>query len=69
MAKRFPHRRGVYSYVQRGLNPHVGFLAGWLILLDYVFVPQPAVHLCRQLVPETSSANPGWVWILIFKSP
>ena len=39
MAKRFPIAGSVYSYVQRGVNPHVGFLAGWLILLDYVFVP------------------------------
>lgn len=39
MAKRFPIAGSVYSYVQRGVNPHVGFLAGWLILLDYVLSP------------------------------
>ena len=39
MAKRFPIAGSVYSYVQRGVNPHVGFLAGWLILLDYVLFP------------------------------
>ena len=67
MAKRFPHRRGrVYSYVQRGVNPHVGFLAGWLILLDYVFVPSLLYifvgNWCQSLIPQI----PGWVWILIF---
>ena len=36
MSKRFPIAGSVYSYVQRGINPHVGFMAGWLILLDYV---------------------------------
>ena len=39
MSKRFPIAGSVYSYVQRGINPHVGFMAGWLILLDYVLVP------------------------------
>ena len=39
MSKRFPIAGSVYSYVQRGINPHVGFVAGWLILLDYIFVP------------------------------
>ena len=33
MSGRFPIAGSVYSYVQRGINPHVGFIAGWLILL------------------------------------
>lgn len=39
MSGRFPIAGSVYSYVQRGINPHVGFIAGWLILLDYILVP------------------------------
>ena len=34
MAKAFPVAGSVYSYAQRGLNQHVGFIAGWLMLLD-----------------------------------
>ncbi|SDT27391.1 amino acid/polyamine/organocation transporter, APC superfamily [Pseudomonas sp. Z003-0.4C(8344-21)] len=39
MAKAFPIAGSVYSYAQRGLNQHVGFLAGWLMLLDYLLIP------------------------------
>ncbi len=39
MSARFPIAGSVYSYVQRGINPHVGFISGWLILLDYVITP------------------------------
>lgn len=39
MARAFPVAGSVYSYAQRGLNPHVGFLAGWLMLLDYLLIP------------------------------
>ncbi|SDS82374.1 APC family permease [Pseudomonas granadensis] len=39
MAKAFPVAGSVYSYAQRGLNQHVGFLAGWLMLLDYLLIP------------------------------
>ncbi|CAI8821571.1 putrescine importer [Pseudomonas sp. IT-347P] len=39
MAKAFPIAGSVYSYVQRGLNQHVGFIAGWLMLLDYLLIP------------------------------
>ncbi|MNB58969.1 Putrescine importer PuuP [compost metagenome] len=39
MAKAFPIAGSVYSYTQRGLNQHVGFIAGWLMLLDYLLIP------------------------------
>lgn len=39
MAKAFPVAGSVYSYAQRGLNQHVGFIAGWLMLLDYLLIP------------------------------
>lgn len=66
MSKRFPIAGSVYSYVQHGINPHVGFIAGWLILLDYVFVPSLLYLLvgiwCKELFP----AIPMWAWIFIF---
>ncbi|KAF1023762.1 MAG: Putrescine importer PuuP [Pseudomonas sp.] len=39
MARAFPIAGSVYSYAQRGLNPGVGFLAGWVLLLDYLLIP------------------------------
>src|SRR4029453_6725493 len=39
MANAFPMAGSVYSYAGRGIAPPVGFLAGWVILLDYVLVP------------------------------
>ena len=39
MSNRFPIAGSVYSYVQRGINPHVGFFVGWLIMIDYILIP------------------------------
>jgi amino acid transporter len=39
MSTAFPVAGSVYSYVGRGLDENVGFLAGWTILLDYLLVP------------------------------
>ena len=39
MAEAFPIAGSVYAYVGRGLNPSLGFIAGWTILLDYLLVP------------------------------
>ena len=38
-SKDFPYAGSVYTYVGRGINPHVGFLAGWVILSDYLLAP------------------------------
>src|ERR1043166_800763 len=39
MAALYPTAGSAYTYVGRGLNPHLGFLAGWAMLLDYVVIP------------------------------
>ncbi|HVH93743.1 MAG TPA: APC family permease, partial [Nocardioidaceae bacterium] len=39
MAHAFPMAGSVYTYAGRGIRPWVGFLAGWVIILDYVLVP------------------------------
>lgn len=39
MAAIYPSAGSAYAYVGRGLNAHLGFLAGWAMLLDYIFIP------------------------------
>jgi amino acid transporter len=39
MAALYPVAGPAYTYVGRGLNPHLGFLAGWTMFLDYLFIP------------------------------
>ncbi len=39
MAAVYPAAGSAYTYVGRGLNPHLGFLAGWAMLLDYLIIP------------------------------
>jgi len=39
MAALYPSAGSAYNYVGRGLNPHLGFLAGWAMFLDYLIVP------------------------------
>ena len=66
MARAFPMAGSVYTYAGRGLHPSVGFLAGWLILLDYILVPALlyiiAAAALTSLIPEV----PLWVWIVGF---
>lgn len=39
MAALYPTAGSAYTYVGRGLHPHLGFLTGWAMILDYVIQP------------------------------
>lgn len=66
MVKAYPIAGSVYTYTQRSLNPHIGFMGGWGILLDYILLPMfnyVAVGLYMSiLIPQVSVK----VWIAIF---
>ncbi|WP_347784234.1 APC family permease [Pseudomonas kurunegalensis] len=66
MAKAFPIAGSVYSYAQRGLYEHVGFIAGWVLLLDYLLIPS-LLYIFSALAlhhyyPGISKA----IWMLLF---
>src|SRR2546423_9138338 len=60
MAGLYPAAGSAYTYVGRGLNPHLGFLAGWAMFLDYLVIPIVSVvygalslqRVVDALVPE-----------------
>ena len=39
MAAAFPVAGSAYSYVRKAISPKLGFIAGWAVLLDYLFLP------------------------------
>lgn len=39
MAHVYPSSGSVYSYISRTLNPHLGFILGWAMFLEYLFQP------------------------------
>ena len=39
MATVYPSAGSVYTYISRGLNPHLGFIVGWAMFLEYLFQP------------------------------
>ena len=56
MASVYPSSGSVYSYVSKTMNPHVGFILGWTMFLEYLFQPIQnslyAVLAIRRLVPQ-----------------
>ncbi len=68
MASLFPSAGSAYTYVGKGLNVHLGFLAGWVMFLDYLIIPiintvYGALTLQR-LIPSV----PFVIWVVVFIS-
>jgi putrescine importer len=60
MANVYPSSGSVYSYISRTLNPHVGFILGWAMFLEYLFQPIQnalyAVLAVHRMVPQVPFA-------------
>ncbi|WP_245917517.1 APC family permease [Bacillus canaveralius] len=66
MSEAFPIAGSVYSYAQRGINEHVGFFAGWVILLDYILIPSLLYLVSAAALGDIVPGVPMIVWLLIF---
>ncbi|GAA4565244.1 APC family permease [Planotetraspora kaengkrachanensis] len=66
MAKAFPMAGSVYTYAGRGIAAPVGFLAGWVILLDYVLVPALLYLIASAAMASFVPAIPIWAWLIGF---
>lgn len=66
MAALYPTAGSAYTYVGRGLNPHLGFLAGWAMFLDYLLQPLiNTVWISTALHERYVPAVPFAVWAAI----
>jgi amino acid transporter len=66
MVRAFPMAGSVYSYAGRGIAPPAGFLAGWVILLDYVLVPGLLYLVASVAMHSLVPGVPVWVWLAAF---
>lgn len=65
LASVYPISGSAYSYVQRSVNPHIGFITGWVMLLDYLLMPMICNLFLGLFMHNYCPAVPVWAWILI----
>ncbi len=66
MSRAFPMAGSVYTYAGRGIAQPVGFIAGWMILLDYVLVPGLLYLIAAVAMNSIWASVPVWVWLVGF---
>lgn len=64
MVKEYPTAGSAYVYVNKSVQPHIGFLTGWVMLLDYLLLPMVCYLLIGIYVNEYFPALPVWVIVI-----
>jgi putrescine importer len=66
MASLFPSAGSAYTYVGKGLNTHLGFLAGWVMFLDYLIVPIINTVYGSLTLQRLMPSVPFLAWVVLF---
>lgn len=65
MARAFPYAGSAYTYTQRSYGPSIGFMAGWSLMLDYLFLPMINYLVIGIYLHAAFPAVPNWVFIVL----
>ena len=64
MAKVYPSSGSAYTYTRRTMNSSLGFLVGWAVLLDYLFLPMINAMFTGIYLSAVFPSVPSWVWVI-----
>ncbi|MCT8344717.1 MULTISPECIES: APC family permease [Photorhabdus] len=66
LVKRFPSAGSAYTYAQKSISPHVGFMVGWSSLLDYMFMPMINILLAKIYLQAIFPSVDPWIFVVGF---
>lgn len=65
MVRKYPVAGSAYTYVQQAFGGGAGFLTGWVLLLDYLFIPMINFMILGLYVSTQFPSIPAWIPSLI----
>jgi amino acid transporter len=65
MSREVPRAGTVFAYASAGIGKPAGFVAGWMILLDYLFIPSVAYLFTGIALNSIFPAMPVWVFVAV----
>jgi putrescine importer len=66
MSGAYPSAGSTYTYARQALSPHVGFLAGWAMILDYFLIPLLSVIYAALTAQRMFPMVPYAAWAIAF---
>jgi putrescine importer len=65
MAAAFPEAGSTYAYASKAIHPVVGYLAGWVMILDYILMPMLCVIIVGATSHKLMPAIPYSAWVIV----
>lgn len=65
MVEVFPNAGSSYTFTTKGVNPKLGFMAGWAMLVDYCVSPMFMFAVCGRYFSRLYPVFSWQVWVLI----
>ena len=62
MARAYPSAGSAFTYVGREINPALGYITGWSMVMDYMLNPIICIVWVSQQAHVFAPAIPYWVW-------
>ena len=66
MARVYPRAGSAFSYVSEELNPRLGYIVGWAMLMDYILNPIICVIWCSEAARNFEPRVPYLFWVVAF---
>jgi len=66
MARAYPSAGSAFTYVGQEINPAVGYITGWSMVMDYMLNPMICIIWCSQQAHVFAPAVPYSVWAVFF---
>ena len=66
MARAYPSAGSAFTYVGQEINPALGYVTGWSMVMDYLLNPIICTIWCSQMAHDFSPGMPYQAWLVFF---
>ena len=71
MARAYPSAGSAFTYVGQEINPALGYVTGWSMVMDYMLNPMICIIWCSQMARDFAHGTPlwrvpYWAWAVFF---
>ncbi len=66
MARAYPSAGSAFTYVGQEINPALGYITGWSMVMDYMLNPLICISWCSSQATRFAPGVPFWMWVIFF---
>jgi putrescine importer len=66
MARAYPSAGSAFTYVAQEVNPAMGYVTGWSMVMDYMLNPLICTVWCAGQASQFAPGVPSWIWKIFF---